>query len=525
MEKLRSGSELCHNLVFLGKHGTFTTSSGLKLVTCGGTFDLQHFASSTVHSEDLTLPYIEPTPFSKLVSSASECDILITASFPASIGAHSSKLPPNIPQGSQPISELLSKCKPKYHFVGGEGIFWEREPFAWEDGEKTRVTRFFSIGDANNTDKQRWFYAFQISPTTLTSPPIIVPPNTSANPFSSSRGVKRKLEDSVSQPNYIFDSAEGKRQKRSEPPAHYVCRNCKIPGHWIEDCPQRRERAERDPNHPPDSYVCKVCNIKGHYIRDCPVKKDQDRTGNKGGMRNAPRAREEIGPDSCWFCLSNPNLNKHIITSIGNECYLTLAKGQIIDTNGSIIPGGGHILIIPIGHYQTAKALPDDIRESTLQEMEVYKVALKKFYAKYDHDLVIWDVSRSTGRASHFFVSVCPVPKSLSPQIEETFKTAAGEAGFSFEPQEELSTPRVRDASDFFKVDLPNGKSLVYLIPPYTAGGQLFNLQFGRLVLAKLLGDEGRADWRACQLTEEEETRDAMEFKQAFKEFDPSLQD
>src|SRR5690606_23012868 len=46
----------------------------------------------------------------------------------------------------------------------------------------------------------------------------------------------------------------------------------------------------------------------------------------------------------CWFCLSNPDIEKHLIISIGNEVYLTLAKGAITPN---------HILIIPIEHQSS----------------------------------------------------------------------------------------------------------------------------------------------------------------------------
>ena len=55
--------------------------------------------------------------------------------------------------------------------------------------------------------------------------------------------------------------------------------------------------------------------------------------------------------EDCWFCLSNPQVTKHLIASIGSETYLTLPKGQLIDTSDAEscrVPGGGHCLIIPV---------------------------------------------------------------------------------------------------------------------------------------------------------------------------------
>ncbi|KAL8697577.1 MAG: hypothetical protein Q9224_002244, partial [Gallowayella concinna] len=52
-----------------------------------------------------------------------------------------------------------------------------------------------------------------------------------------------------------------------------------------------------------------------------------------------------------------------------------------------------------------------------------------------------------------------------------------------------------------------------------------FDLQFGRRVMAKLLGLDGRRDWRECGQTDEEEAGDAERFKEVFKEFDWTLEE
>jgi hypothetical protein len=84
--------------------------------------------------------------------------------------------------------------------------------------------------------------------------------------------------------------------------------------------------------------------------------------------------------EECWFCLSNPNLAKHLIVSVGIECYVTLPKGQIIPTHGDVaalsvissVPGGGHVLIVPIAHYPTLAALTPDVSGPVLQEIDQY---------------------------------------------------------------------------------------------------------------------------------------------------------
>ena len=62
------------------------------------------------------------------------------------------------------------------------------------------------------------------------------------------------------------------------------------------------------------------------------------------------------------------------------------------------------------------------------------------------------------------------------------------------------------------------------LVLPLSEGFR-FDLQFGRRVMAKLLGLEGRMNWRDCGQSDEEEKRDAEAFKGAFKRFDFSLEE
>lgn len=69
---------------------------------------------------------------------------------------------------------------------------------------------------------------------------------------------------------------------------------------------------------------------------------------------------------------------KHLLVSLGEECYLTLTKGGLPDTTSSDpqmkelfpIPGGGHVLIVPISHHPTLLSLPPDEAATTLVEVE-----------------------------------------------------------------------------------------------------------------------------------------------------------
>lgn len=65
---------------------------------------------------------------------------------------------------------------------------------------------------------------------------------------------------------------------------------------------------------PPDGYTCKICGVKGHFIKDCPKK----------SQSTLPQAN--IKPQSCWFCLANPAVEKQLIV----EYYFIIINNNIL---------------------------------------------------------------------------------------------------------------------------------------------------------------------------------------------------
>ena len=62
--------------------------------------------------------------------------------------------------------------------------------------------------------------------------------------------------------------------------------------------------------------------------------------------------------------------------AIGSECYVTLSKGQIPPTktidspNTTQVPGGGHVLIVPIAHYPTIQSITPDLAQGVTAEID-----------------------------------------------------------------------------------------------------------------------------------------------------------
>jgi len=203
--------------------------------------------------------------------------------------------------------------------------------------------------------------------------------------------------------------------------------------------------------------------------------------------------------------------------------YVTLAKGQLPPTNigtpsPTRVPGGGHLLIIPISHYPTISTIPVDLAPPIFSEIDTYKAALRTMYAKFDAVPLFFEMSRLSGRGGHAHVQVVPIPEAKKNGVEEAFKVYGGQqVDWEDDPVKVLGEA-VGGRMGYFRVDLPDGRKMVHVLKP----GKMFNLQFGREALAHYLGLQDRADWTACPQSEEAEIADASSFKDAFNEYDPA---
>lgn len=260
-------------------------------------------------------------------------------------------------------------------------------------------------------------------------------------------------------------------------------------------------------------------------------------------VRNRP-ALLPVGPADCWFCLSNAECAKHLVVAIGEECYVALPKGQLPSSSDplSTVPGGGHVLVIPLEHTPSLLALPPSQGGALHAEMEKWRAALKRTYAAFAAVPVSWEICRlHNTRAGHMQVQVVPVPAHLAGGLERCFRDAAAAEGYAFIPDEEVgealelkdgTEEERRERGDYFRLDLPEKTLFMRL------HSEKFYLQFPRSVLllpasqihfadvplsnrqtlATYLNLPDRADWRACARSEAVEKAEASAFGEAFAE-------
>jgi len=109
-------------------------------------------------------------------------------------------------------------------------------------------------------------------------------------------------------------------------------------------------------------------------------------------------------------------VEKHLVTSIGKNVYLALAKGGLTPD---------HVLILPITHVPSTLQLDEDTRA----EVDEYKAALRAFFESQGKACVMWERNM---RSQHLQLQVVPVPQAVAEAAEATFRERGTAMGPNF---------------------------------------------------------------------------------------------
>ncbi|KAJ6788021.1 hypothetical protein PWT90_01133 [Aphanocladium album] len=483
--KITADEEICPNLHFLGKRSVTKTSDGLRIASLGGVLDPHLVAGA---SKEQHLPFFTEDD-AKSLKGANSADVLLTSTWPAGIWNGSSVALSDAHKGlvaaqHQSVADLCAALKPRYHLTASPGpFFYEREPFVQAADAKTTddivpITRFIAMAPYGNEAKAKAFYAF-----TLNKSDSAVPPGATASPLLAPRDKKRPRNDDGGD-----DGSYSRYGNQHGQGSHHG----------------RRQKRSRQQQPPP-------------------------------------------GPDQCFFCLSNPNIATHMVCSIGDDAYITTAKGPLPTSTTFAEHGVGfpsHFIIIPLPHAPTlgslsggaaaaAAASSDSEAFKARKEMTRFRESLQSMLASKSNrklGAVTWEISRD--RNVHLIWQLVALPADLVERglAEAAFRVEADNHKYpAFVSKEFASLEEEAAYGDFFRVwlwcesdgaDRVKSKTLVMPLDR----DMRFDLQFGRRAVAKLLGLEKRTVWQDCQQTEEEETKDTEAFREAFKEWDFTLE-
>ncbi|ONM54603.1 Zinc finger CCCH domain-containing protein 64 [Zea mays] len=400
------------------------------------------------------------------------------------------------PNGYDPIvAELVAEIKPRYHIAGTKGVFYSREPYV--NDSAAHVTRFIGLANVGNKEKQKFIHAISPTPASVMSSADInaKPPNATLSPYvGSAKSVpieeapKRAAENIDSQ----YWRYDVKRQRHGEAGGGGLCFKFVSSG----SCQRGSRCSYRHDEEAVEHYQRNVCF---DFL-------------NKGKCERGPECNERRRVESsCWFCLSSPDVESHLVISIGEGYYCTLAKGPLVPN---------HVLMIPVEHCPSTLMMPPEAEA----ELGRYKIALSKYFEKQGKTAVYFEWV--SPRSHHANLQAVPVPLSKADAVNKIFHLAAKKLGFEFSMVNPDGAKTARESlmsqceskSGLFYVELPEGRILLHMVD----SNEKFPVQFGREVLAGLLSMADRADWRNCKISKEEEIKLVDDFKQGFREFDPA---
>lgn len=160
----------------------------------------------------------------------------------------------------------------------------------------------------------------------------------------------------------------------------------------LSQCCRMSHLRERQNQNAPNFFM--IWNLK-NLLKGLGIQRDIIRDRNQNLIDQA----------KCWFCLSSPEVSKHLVISVGTEVYVALARGGLVEN---------HFLILPITHHQSLSILPKEVTN----EMTLYKDAITKYYATTDRVPVFFERNFKT---SHCQLQVIPVHKNQAPDLKEAF--------------------------------------------------------------------------------------------------------
>eukprot|EP01087_Luapelamoeba_hula_P011804 TRINITY_DN3255_c0_g1_i2.p1 TRINITY_DN3255_c0_g1~~TRINITY_DN3255_c0_g1_i2.p1 ORF type:complete len:533 (-),score=64.97 TRINITY_DN3255_c0_g1_i2:20-1618(-) len=385
-------------------------------------------------------------------------DLLLTSDWPSGVlnNVKAEELP-RIPAeslaslsgaGTATNAQIAMLLQPRYHFAGHcagttNDFFYERAPYS--NPSAVHVTRFLSIASLTNTDKQKYLYAANLAPLVKMDQEVLgkKPNNTTPAPYDLQRlAVKSRPPPTI--------SGTQPPNKRQRGPA----------GGAEGGKPRRESRAQRD---------------------------------------SRPLS------DACWFCLSSPQIEKHMIVSVGRSMYVATARGPLVPE---------HLLIIPVNHVASSLQLSEAARE----ELQKYKKSLREYFAS--KSMSVFFFTQMYNPSHHAHIQVIPLSDNAASHIRGAFEAGAEAHGVRLSQSDSDSLESLIDGPHFV-CDLPTGEILYH--NPRHAKDRRLPFQFAREVLADALEVRERGDWKACEEGKEGEMQSAAAFKQAFRPFDWAL--
>ena len=217
--------------------------------------------------------------------------------------------------------------------------------------------------------------------------------------------------------------------------------------------------------------------------------------------------------NQCWFCLSSPNVEKHLIISIGEYCYLALAKGGLHDE---------HFLILPIEHIQSLNS--EQNTPELLNELEKFQQSLVRYFESKSMNLIFFERNFKT---VHWQLQAVPVSTDiidLAGKIKSASKQYYGPSSYIDIPRDRSISDMIRPGAPYFFWQIESDSKR--FVCEIDVRSSKFPIQLGRLVLAdtRILNCPDRVDWKGCSKDREEYVRLVESIRHRYERFDITSQ-
>lgn len=257
-------------------------------------------------------------------------------------------------------------------------------------------------------------------------------------------------------------------------------------------------------------------------------------------LENQPVIKKQkvVTPDECFFCLSNPKVETHMIISIGTYAYLTIAKGPLTRSN-KYLPFSGHAIIIPIEHIPTIRLESSNITDSPVyQEIQKFHQSLVKSFIgnKVQFKLIFFEIDLKSNIHKH--IQVLPIPDHFVEKFESNLYSQAESNNTTYkdknhslhfkkyindQDEELLEKLNTVDHMTFTLYHNETEKT-IYLAELDNIDKIQVDLQFPRRVLSNVLHLRKRIYWANCTQPQSKETLDCENFKEFYKQYDFTIQ-
>lgn len=225
-----------------------------------------------------------------------------------------------------------------------------------------------------------------------------------------------------------------------------------------------------------------------------------------------------VAPQECFFCLSNPNIESHMIVAIGKHSYLATAKGPM-PLPQRPLDFSGHAIIIPFDHTPIIED-----REQREEMAQFQKTVAAAFYEK-SFATVFFQISRPEN--VHIHTQLIPVrldgaQEQFERSINERTRQNNERAKFNQLLEFTSDTKQVKailESKNFIKFVLSMGDK-IKVYAAQLVSEKPVDLQFPRRVMSFHLKCPKRTYWDRCKQTKAHEINECEKFKAFYKKYD-----